>query len=303
MTSTSQHDSSRGKGVSSRQMALLSGAVFDVPPRTRRLIAVAGAAGVVVITVGSLVGGSEQTIEVDKILHFAGYAVLAVLLVLALRPMLYVPGLLLLVGLGFLIEYLQAFTGRTMDFADGVANTLGVAVGAAVALTIRGIYAYVRRELAVLQVRRNLMHFEPGGLILREGGRVRSLYVIKSGQVRLSKAAGEQCIELGQAQAGDVVGTLGVLLEIPQFATVEAVTRTTVYRMELKELISSAGGAEQPVATVVRFLAEGLRQIAERLVTSETQLREFAIATETHHEPPPDPKDDGKSQTPQRIVV
>jgi CRP-like cAMP-binding protein len=122
-------------------------------------------------------------------------------------------------------------------------------------------------------------------LILREGGRVRSLYVIKSGRVRLSKAAGDKSIELGQAAAGDVVGTLGVLLGIPQFATVEAVTRTTVYRMELMELINSAGGYEQPVGTVLRFLAESLRQVAERLVKSESLWEELAIATETHHDP------------------
>lgn len=35
-------------------------------------------------------------------------------------------------------------------------------------------------------MRRNLRRFEPGGVILRDGGRVRNLYVIKSGRVRLS---------------------------------------------------------------------------------------------------------------------
>ena len=204
--------------------------------------------------------------------------------VLALRPVLYVPGLLMLVGMGALIEYLQSFTGRSMDFADGVANTLGVAVGAVGRALIRGAYAYVRRELAVLQVRRNLMHFEPGGVILREGGRVRNLYVIKSGQVRLSKTVGDKSVELGHAQAGDVVGTLGVLLGIPQFATIEAVSPTTLYRMELRELMDSAGGREQPVGTVLRSLAESLRYVAERMAKTESQLEELTIATETHHD-------------------
>ena len=244
----------------------------------------AGAAGIVVIVVGSLVGGQDETIELDKVLHFSGYAILAALFVLALRPVLYVPALLLLVGMGFLIEYLQSFTGRSMDFADGVANTLGVAVGASVALLIRGAYAYVRRELAVLNVRRNLVHFEPGGLILREGGRVRTLYVIKNGQVRLSKQVGDKQVELGRAQSGDVLGTLGVLLGTPQFATIEAVAPTTLYRMELMELMDSAGGREQPVCIVLRSLAESLRYVAERMANTEAQREELTLATEAHRD-------------------
>ncbi len=287
MESRAHRDPLGGRGISNLQLALRAQAGFDIPPRTRRLIAVAGLAGMVVIVVGSLVGGTDQTIEVDKVLHFSGYAVLAALFVLALRPLLFMPALLTLIGMGFLVEYLQSFTGRNMDVADGVANTLGVAVGASVAVLIRAAYAYVRRELAMLRVRRNLTHFPPGGIILREGGRTRSLYVIKSGQVRLSKQVGDQDVELGLAQAGDVVGALGVLLRIPQFATVEAVGPTTLYRMELSELLDSVGGREQPVGTVLRFLAESLRYVAERMAKTEAERDELLLATETHRENEP----------------
>ncbi len=276
------HDRSRRRGISSLQLALLSRNAHGVPPRTRRLIAVAGASAIVVIVVGSLLGGKDQTIELDKALHFSGYAILAGLFVLALRPVLYLPALMIMVSMGFLIEYLQSFTGRSMEFSDGVANTLGVAVGAAVALLIRSAYLYVRRELALINVRRSLVHFEPGSVILREGGHVHDLYVIKNGRVRLSRKVGDREVELGRAESGDVLGTLGVLLETPQFATIEAVSRTTLYRMELSELMESAGGREQPVCTVLRSLAEGLRYVAERMVNTETQLEQLTLATETH---------------------
>jgi CRP-like cAMP-binding protein len=288
MNRFSHTNHSRGRGISSAQAALLSRAIFDIPPRTRNLIALAGVAGIVVVAVGSLNGGSEQTIQVDKILHFTGYFILAFLFVLALRPVLYVPALLALVAGGFLIEVLQPYNGRQMDVADGIANTLGVAVGAFVALLVRGAFSYVRRELAVAQVKRNLMHFGPKSTILREGARVRTLYVIKSGEVKLSKMVDGKCVEFGQAQAGDVVGTLGVLLGMPQFCTVEAVSPTTVYRMELMELMNSAGGHEQPVGVVLRSLAENLRVVAERAAKNESQLQELTVATETHHEPQSD---------------
>ena len=48
-----QHNESRRRGISSLQLAAHSRSDFDIPPRTRRLIAVAGAAGIVVIAVGS----------------------------------------------------------------------------------------------------------------------------------------------------------------------------------------------------------------------------------------------------------
>jgi CRP-like cAMP-binding protein len=284
MKSTSQGGRSQGRGVSSLQLALLSRSVFDIPPRTRRLITVAGVAAIVVIAMGSLVGGSDHTIKLDKTLHFLGYAMLAGLFVLGLRPVLFVPALLTLVGLGFLLEYLQSFTGRSMDVADGVANSLGIAVGGSAGLLIRGAYFYVRRELAVLHVRRNLMHFQPGGLILREGSRVRDLYVIKSGKVRLSRTAGDKQVELGVAAAGDVVGTLGVLLDAPQFATIEAVSPTSIYRLEITQLMDSAYGHEQPVFAVLRSLAESLRRLAERAIKTEVRLDELMLVTEGHHD-------------------
>ncbi|MGE0758980.1 MAG: cyclic nucleotide-binding domain-containing protein, partial [Pirellulaceae bacterium] len=248
-------------------------------------IAVAGVAAIVVIAVGRLVGGREETNELDKLLHFSGYAILAGLFVLALRPVLYLPAMGLLVGMGFLIEYLQSLTGRSMDFTDGVANTLGVAVGAAVALLIRAAHSYVRRELAIQHVRRNLVHFDPGEMILREGGRVRTLYVIKNGRVRLSKRIGDKEVELGRGQSGDVLGTLGVLLGVPQFATIEAVGPTTLYRMELTELMDSAGGHEQPVCIVLRSLAESLRHVAEKMAKTEAQREELTLATISRGEP------------------
>jgi hypothetical protein len=47
--------------ISSQQMALLSGAVFDIPPRTRWLIAVAGAAGIVVVVEQGLFEGVVES--------------------------------------------------------------------------------------------------------------------------------------------------------------------------------------------------------------------------------------------------
>jgi len=74
------------------------------------VILVGGLTGVVLITVASLMSGDESRIQVDKIIHFTGYATLSCVFVLALRPILYVPGLIAMIALGFGIEYMRAFT-------------------------------------------------------------------------------------------------------------------------------------------------------------------------------------------------
>ena len=111
-----------GPGLQTLQLALQSAAVFDVPTRTRRVILVGGLVGVVLIAVASLISGEAARIKADKIIHFTGYATLAVVLVLGLRPTLYVPGLIALVGLGFGIEYLQPFMGRDLEASADVSS-------------------------------------------------------------------------------------------------------------------------------------------------------------------------------------
>jgi hypothetical protein len=63
--------------MSSIQVALRSGAVFDIPKRTRSVLFTAGLAGVVVIVVECLVSEKPGMIPIDKVLHFSGYLTLA----------------------------------------------------------------------------------------------------------------------------------------------------------------------------------------------------------------------------------
>ena len=97
------------------QLALFSRAVFDVPPRTRRLLVIAGVGGIVILTMECLVGRQDHTVPLDKIIHFSGYCVLSLTFVLALRPILFVPGLVGLVLMGIAIEFVQRSTLYDLD--------------------------------------------------------------------------------------------------------------------------------------------------------------------------------------------
>ena len=213
------------------QLALLSRAVFDIPPRTRYLLAIAGVIGIVLLTMECLVGRQEHTLELDKIIHFSGYFILSLTFVLALRPILFVPGLVGLVLMGIAIEFLQNHTGRSFDWYDAYANALGVATGGGMGLVARGVYAYVHKELAVIRVRRLLFSFAPDEVILHEDDPIEHLFLIKSGKVKVTRRKNGVPVKLTEAGAGGVLGLLGVLEDKPQLATVTALEPTTVYCM------------------------------------------------------------------------
>lgn len=246
------------------QLARLSRGVPDILRRSRLLLTAAGLVGIALVAVESLVAGQPHTVQTDKILHFSGYAILALVFVLALRLRACLPALLGLAAMGVAIEFLQTQTGRTFDLRDAYANGTGVAVGGALALLIRGTYAFVRRELATARVRRRLVSFAPGQTILREGENVETFFVIKSGQVRLTRNVNGTPRELAVMGPGEVVGALGVIQGKSQQETAVALAPTSLYGMDLGELMDSAGGPEQPVSTVLLALTDKLRESAAK---------------------------------------
>ena len=81
----------------------------------------------------------------DKVIHFLAYGALAFFALFG-RQTLLGAGLVILVviGFGLGIEYLQPFAGRDWDPGDIVANTTGVLLGALAVLVFR----YLKRLMA-----------------------------------------------------------------------------------------------------------------------------------------------------------
>lgn len=249
--------------VNDYQLALISKSVFDIGPRTRILMLMFGLIGISLAFMESLVSGKD--VPLDKIIHFSGYFTLSVTFVLALRPLLFIPGLFGLIAMGVLIEFLQRHTGRSFDWMDAYANTLGVVAGGMAGLLIRGIHAFVRKELAARDVRKRLYSFKKGEILIREGDPIDDMYIIKSGRVRAMREINGREVPLGSMGPGEVLGILGVVEDKPQYATLVSTEPTTVYRMNLRELMESAGGSELPVSLVLNGLCAKLRVLIDQL--------------------------------------
>jgi len=256
--------------VNDYQLALISKSIFDLGPRTRLLMIMFGVIGVVLAFMLSLESG--KSVPLDKMIHFSGYFVLSATFVLALRPYVFIPSLLGLVAMSVAIEFLQKHTGRSFDVKDMVANSMGVASGGLVGLTARGIYAYVRKEIAARNVRSRLFSFKPNTILIREGEPIDAMYIVKSGKVRASRVVKGHEVSISSLGAGEVLGILGVVEGRPQYATLTTVEPTTLYRMTLPELMESAGGDELPVSLVLTGLCGMLRVMADQISASGRSL-------------------------------
>lgn len=272
---------SAGKGrddgasrVSTGELASRSTPVLDLAPRTARLIALAGAVGVVLVVVGSLTGDQPETVEVDKLLHFGGYAVLAALFVLALAPRRYLVALGGLALLGAAIELLQPLNARSRDSLDLVANLLGIAVGAALGLGARLTYGALKGELISARIRRRLLRLPAGAVIVREGEPIDTFYIVKSGVVELARTVGAGQVEVRTVGAGATFGLLSEVLHIPQYATASAQTPVELYEVDLDALIADAGGREQPLGAVLTALAQDLHDAWETIAALRGEQRE-----------------------------
>lgn len=246
------------------QLARFSGMVLDIPPRVRLVLGIAAVIGVGLVAMQSLVGHQAGTIRIDKVIHFSGYAILAATFVLSLRPALFLPVLGALLGVSYGIEFLQPLTGRERDIFDAAANTLGVAVGAGTGLLVRLLYAWLRRDLALSALNQKRVRCRAGAVVVREGDPVNVLHIIKSGEAKLTRLVDGHERHLATLGPGDVIGLMGAIQGVSQYATVTAQSSMTLYRLTLEELFASAGGAQQPIVNALQTAARVIRSLAER---------------------------------------
>jgi len=233
--------------------------LLDIPPRTRAVIIIVALAGIICIMMGSMIPGKGGSIQVDKLVHSIGYCMLGILMVMGLRPSQYFLGFLAVVFMGLALEYAQIAVGRVFDWHDAYYNVLGLAGGAGLGLLGRWVMAYLHSEMMIIAERRRLCRYADGEIIFNQGDPSDHLYVIRSGKVRITREQGDKVELLDDAEPGEVIGEMGVLHNMPRFATATAVGATVLYLLEGEELFKSIDGQEHPSSPVIRVLARRLR--------------------------------------------
>jgi len=251
------------------KLPLLAGRWLDLPPRITRTVLTSGGFGIIMVTAGSLVGGQAGTIGIDKVIHCAAYALLAAVLVLGLQTRRAIAGLVGLAVLSYLIEFIQPLNARLGDFSDAYANTAGICIGGGLGLIIRLVFAWLWTELHEARVRKTLVAFKAGDVILREGQRIERFHVVRTGRVRITRAEGEEQVEVDVAGPGEPFGLIAEVLDKPQPNTVTAVEPTEVYQLDYDAIEDAIGGHDQPAARIMRTLARELDSAQEHIVEKE----------------------------------
>jgi CRP-like cAMP-binding protein len=253
---------------------------LDIPPHTRNVLIVIALAGMICAVIGSLMGEKGKAIEADKIVHFVGYTMLGTLMIMGLRPMLWPFGLILVAGMSAALELIQPIFGRTTDWSgDFVTNCIAVVVGGSVGLIGRFLWSYVRTEAVNAEIRKATVGFGDGQIIFRQGEPSDKFYIIRSGQVVLTREANGTTSELAKVGPGEVVGEMGVLQGLSRSATATAKGKCWLYGMTLQDLVDKrSDGQDHPGSVVSRVLAQRLRKAMEK---GELNEKEFGIALQS----------------------
>jgi len=243
---------------------------LDIPPRIRNVLIVVAVSGMICAVIGSLMAKKGVAIEADKIVHFVGYTLLGTLMVMGLRPMLWPLGLILVAGMSATLEVIQPIFGRSMDFSgDFTTNCMAVATGAGVGMFGRFIWSYIQTEMVNAGIRKATIGFGDGQVIFRQGEASDKFYIVRSGQVVLTKEAGGSSSELARVGPGEVIGEMGVLQNLPRIATATAKGRCLLFGMTAQDLLDKrSDGQDHPGSIVSRVLAQRLRKANEKLEKS-----------------------------------
>ena len=228
---------------------------------------VVGLMGMICAVIGSLMAKKGVAIEADKIVHFVGYNLLGALMVLGLRPILWPLGMLLVAGMSAALELIQPLFGRSCDWGgDFVTNCLAIVAGSCLGMIARLAWSYIRTEMANAEIRKATVGFGEGQVIFKQGEPSDKFFIIRSGQVLLTREANGTTTELGKAGPGEVVGEMGVLQNLPRSATATAKGRVWLYGMTLSDLADKrSDGQDHPGTIVSRVLAQRLRKSMEKL--------------------------------------
>ncbi|MFP6901203.1 MAG: Crp/Fnr family transcriptional regulator [Opitutales bacterium] len=244
---------------------LLAGRWLDLPPKITRILLTAGAAGIILVVAGSLVGKQAGTIGIDKVIHCSAYALLGTALVLGLPAKRAIAGLIGLALLSYLIELLQPLNARSRDFSDAYANTAGVCIGGGLGLIMRMAFAWLWTELHQARIRKTLARYKPGEVILEEGQRIERFHVVRSGRVSITREEEGEQVEVDVAGPGEPFGLIAEVLEKSQPNTVTAIEPTEVYQLDYDAIEDAIGGHDQPAAKIMRSLARELDSAQEHL--------------------------------------
>jgi CRP/FNR family cyclic AMP-dependent transcriptional regulator len=125
----------------------------------------------------------------------------------------------------------------------------------------------------------NVETFQPGELVIKEGTKGTSAFIILSGAVEVLKKSGDRDIPVATLGEGQVFGEMGLIEDRPRSATIKAMTELklrVISREGFNELLKKKPSVLIPI---IKSLFERLRQASEMLAEQSAagEAKEQAI--------------------------
>jgi CRP/FNR family cyclic AMP-dependent transcriptional regulator len=134
----------------------------------------------------------------------------------------------------------------------------------------RGVRCGIVKERRHMPLEEGLMQkmvkFEPQEVVIKEGSKGTSAYIILSGAVEVIKRSGDREVTVATLEVGQVFGEMGLIEDRPRSATVRALRELKVRcidREQFNELLKTKPSVLIPI---MKSLFEKLRQASDMLV-------------------------------------
>lgn len=123
-----------------------------------------------------------------------------------------------------------------------------------------------KKELQVLAKACQERHYSAGATIVSQGDSGVGLYIIKSGQVRITRTSNtdRKEEELATAGAGDVLGEMSLLDDLPRSATITAIDDVTALLLPIWEFRAILHNQPDIAVKLLAVLSRRLRKAENR---------------------------------------
>ena len=112
-------------------------------------------------------------------------------------------------------------------------------------------------------------HFAKGQVLFREGEPADSVFRLLRGAVDIFRELDGEAILLGTVGAGQFIGEMGVVENLPRSATAQAASEVEIEILAPTEFFDQIAGSPPAARELIQRLSQRLREADDRIVNDE----------------------------------
>jgi CRP-like cAMP-binding protein len=113
----------------------------------------------------------------------------------------------------------------------------------------------------------NIRTYKTGDALMRQGEPSQSIHFVLEGQCKVERQrrSDDRPVELARLGSGEIIGEMGVMVDLPRSATVTAIQPTTTLELDSASFERAARAFPILHRVLAKLLSERLRRTSERV--------------------------------------